>query len=96
MFLLGSADFMRRGLADGFADGRPGHAVLSGGDAVRQRLSRHITEEAGGMVEGGKPGMIKMSLATGRVPSAQIARLKRRAYTDVDPMSEFIRRPNKT
>ena len=45
MFLLGSADFVRRGLADGFADGRTGHAVLRGGDPVRQRLSRHVTEE---------------------------------------------------
>lgn len=84
MFLLGSADFMRRGLADGFADGRAGHAVLRGGDPVRQRLSRHVTmeevevadEEAGGvMVESGwgEPGWtIKMSLAAGRrvVPSA--------------------------
>lgn len=45
MFLLGSADFVRRGLADGFADGRTGHAVLRGGDPVCQRLSRHVTEE---------------------------------------------------
>lgn len=45
VFLLGSADFMRRGLADGFADGRAGHAVLRGGDPVRQRLSRHVTVE---------------------------------------------------
>ncbi len=90
MFLLGSADFVRRGLADGFADGRPGHAVLRGGDPVRQRLSRHVTEEeeevvevdkkAGGvMVESGwgEPGWtIKMSSAAGRrvVPSARIGR----------------------
>lgn len=45
MLLLGSADFVRRGLADGFADGRTGHAVLRGGDPVCQRLSRHVTEE---------------------------------------------------
>ncbi|KAA8586754.1 hypothetical protein FQN60_000590 [Etheostoma spectabile] len=66
---------------DRFADGRPGHAVLRGGDPVRQRLSRHVTEEealvvvvkevAGGvMVEEsgwGEPGRtIKMSLEAGR------------------------------
>lgn len=84
---------MRRGLADGFADGRPGHAVLRGGDPVRQRLSRHVTEEeevvvvvdeeAGGvMVESGwgDPGRtFKMSLAAGRrvVPSARIGRLSK-------------------
>lgn len=45
MFLLRSADFVRRGLADGFADGRPGHAVMRGGNSVCQRLSRHVTEE---------------------------------------------------
>lgn len=130
MFLLGSADFVRRGLADGFADGRPGHAVLCGGDPVGQRLSRHVTEEeeeaavvvveeedeeAGGgvMVESGwgEPGRtIKMSLAAGRrrrvVPSVRIGqrREKRRsrwwwwrtaAYTDQDPVGEFMRRPNK-
>lgn len=109
---------MRRGLADGFADGRPGHAVLRGGDPVRQRLSRHVTEEeealvvvvkevAGGvMVEEsgwGEPGRtIKMSLEAGRrvVPSARIGRMSRRrrrtaAYTDEDPVGEFMRRPNK-
>ena len=69
MFLLGSADFVRRGLADGFADGRTGHAVLRGGDPVCQRLSRHVTkkeallllvlveveveEEAGGAIDSG-------------------------------------------
>lgn len=121
MFLLGSADFVRRGLADGFADGRPGHAVLCGGDPVGQRLSRHVTEEeeaaAGGgvMVESGwgEPGRtIKMSLAAGKrrrrrvVPSVRIGqrREKRRsrwwwwrtaAYTDQDPVGEFMRRPNK-
>lgn len=129
MFLLGSADFVRRGLADGFADGRPGHAVLCGGDPVGQRLSRHVTEEeeavvveeeedeeAGGgvMVESGwgEPGRtIKMSLAAGKrrrrvVPSVRIGqrREKRRrrwwwrrtaAYTDEDPVGEFMRRPNK-
>lgn len=78
MFLLGSADFVRCGLADGFADGRTGHAVLRGGDPVCQRLSRHVSEEevvlvlveeeeeaGGAMVEWwGEPGrMIKMSLA---------------------------------
>lgn len=94
MFLLGSADFVRRGLADGFADGRAGHAVLRGGDPVCQRLSRHVTEEvvvvvvvdeeAGGvMVESGwgEPGRtIKMSLASGRrvVPSARWRRRRRR------------------
>lgn len=133
MFLLGSADFVRRGLADGFADGRPGHAVLCGGDPVGQRLSRHVTEEAavvvveeveeeeedeeaggGVMVESGwgEPGRtIKMSLAAGKrrrrrvVPSVRIGqrREKRRrwwwwrtaAYTDQDPVGEFMRRPNK-
>lgn len=43
MLLLGRADFVRRGLAHRFADGRAGHAVVRGGDAVRQRLSRHVT-----------------------------------------------------
>lgn len=43
MLLLGRADFVRRGLAHGFADGRSGHAVLSRGDPVRDGLSRHIT-----------------------------------------------------
>lgn len=43
MLLLGRADFVRSGLAHGFADGRSGHAVLSRGDPVRDGLSRHIT-----------------------------------------------------
>lgn len=94
MFLLGSADFVRRGLADGFADGRTGHAVLRGGDPVCQRLSRHVSEEEVVLVEEeeeagvamvewwGEPGrMIKMSLAAaGRrvVPSARRRRWRRR------------------
>lgn len=41
MLLLGRADFVRRGLAHGFADGRAAHAVLRRGDPVRDGLSRH-------------------------------------------------------
>lgn len=92
VFLLGSADFVRRGLADGFADGRPGRAVLRGGDPVRQRLSRHVTEEEVEVVDGEAGGVmvesgwgepvrtIKMSLAAGRrvVPSARMGRVSRR------------------
>ena len=42
MFLLGSADFVRRGLAGRLADGRAGHAVLRSGDPVRKSLARHV------------------------------------------------------
>lgn len=39
VFLLGSTDFMRCGLADGFADGGSSHAVLGRSDAICDGLS---------------------------------------------------------
>lgn len=41
VLLLGPHDFMGRRLADGLGDGGAGDAVLSGGDPVRDALTRH-------------------------------------------------------
>ena len=94
MFLLGSADFVRRGLADGFADGRPGHAVLRGGDPVRQRLSRHVTEEEEEEEEVvvevvGVP--IKMSLAAAAAAAAAGRTRRRRRRRRVVPSARMGR-----
>lgn len=44
VLLLRSAHFMRGGFAHSLADSRPGHAVLSCCDPIRDRLARHRTD----------------------------------------------------
>lgn len=44
VLLLRSAHFMRGGFAHSLADSRPGHAVLSCSDPIRDRLARHRTD----------------------------------------------------
>ncbi|XP_053230836.1 uncharacterized protein LOC128406964 [Podarcis raffonei] len=45
VLLLGAHDFVGRGLADGFGDGRAGDTVLRRRDPVRDRLARHVDDE---------------------------------------------------